>query len=242
MAASASLARTASIALAIAPRAVATRNAATHGLRRQQRQTCAPAGRPPGQDRTPFLKPPQVKGQVNGGGIALAGSFSRHLRQIVSKVARYARPQLARPHDLGRDHQLQGLDRRLTQKWWATRQGLVQHRTQSVDISGRTDLFRSPFRLFGCHVRGGAKNLPRERLPGVGFQQFGQAEVADLGAAVLHQEHVAGLQVAMHDTGNMSCLYGRCQLFEKQGGSMAAIGPSAMKRPRLPRSAYSIEK
>ena len=58
--------------------------------------------------------------------------------------------------------------------------------------------------------------------------QLGQAEVADLGHPVNGQEHVAGLQIAVHDPGLVGSVHGTGERLDQFGRLMGRRGSLAI--------------
>ena len=82
-------------------------------------------------------------------------------------------------------------------------------------------------RLLRRHVAGSAHQRAAARLLRVALDPFGKAEVGDLGRALVRQQHVGGLQVAVDDAPLMRKPHCPCQRFEDLG--------RALRLQRLPR-------
>ena len=87
------------------------------------------------------------------------------------------------------------------------RQPLVQHDAKREDVAAGID--RPARGLFRRHIGNRAKNHARPclsdrdrarcRLPGIGVEEFGEAEIGELGVAVLRDQNVLGFDVPVHD-------------------------------------------
>ena len=97
-------------------------------------------------------------------------------------------------------------DRRLARERVAARQQLVQHHTEREDVAPVID--RQPAHLLGGHVADRPDHLPcgrwrrfigRGPAVRVPVGESRQAEVEDLDAALVGDEHVLGLDVAVDD-------------------------------------------
>ena len=75
----------------------------------------------------------------------------------------------------------------------------IQDGAGGIDVGGGADLVRLAGGLFGGHVGGGPQHLAGHGQIADPFDLLGEAEVGDLGAAVLVQQDVAGLEVAVND-------------------------------------------
>ncbi len=94
-------------------------------------------------------------------------------------------------HDL-----LQRIQHVAPAKRWIAGQEGIQHRTQAVNVRPRRQhLLRR--RLLRCHVFRRAHDGPGLRQLGAALDTLGQAEVGDVRLALLVQQNVARLQVAM---------------------------------------------
>ena len=123
-----------------------------------------------------------------------------------------------------------------------TRHCFVQHNTEREDVAARVEAL--PRRLLGRHVGDGAEDdaLPRTVLDraagdvGVrGFGQLRQAEVRQLGVAILRHQDVGGLDVAVQDAGGV----GGGQAIRDAGQQLHDLPPRALLavRPVLERAA-----
>ena len=80
---------------------------------------------------------------------------------------------------------------------------LVQHGTERVEVGHGVRVLAE--RLLRRHVRRGADDQPRLR-DAAPVHAEGEAEVAELRHAVLGEEDVGGLQVAVHDAARVRVL------------------------------------
>src|SRR5262249_14588201 len=78
-------------------------------------------------------------------------------------------------------------------------QALVEDGSQGVDVCGRADRPGAAAGLFRRHVTRRPQDGAGLRLAGGVVEFLGEAEVGDLEVAVLGDQHVAGLQVAVND-------------------------------------------
>ena len=91
------------------------------------------------------------------------------------------------------------LHRRGPEEWRTPGEHFVEQGAEGEEVGAM--VHRLAEGLLGRHGAGGTQqgSLDRDGRVAVGHQVFGQAEVEDLGAAVLDQHHVLGLQVPVHD-------------------------------------------
>ena len=97
--------------------------------------------------------------------------------------------------DLARDHVA---ERALRRVWLAPRDELVEHHADRVEVRRRSDRLGIE-ELLGRHVVRRALNAASLRAP-QRVDDVRDAEVGDLDAAVFGEEHVARLQIAVHDS------------------------------------------
>jgi len=77
------------------------------------------------------------------------------------------------------------------------REGFQQHQAKGVNVGRPADRLAGD--LFRRQIGGGAHGVPGAGGPGGVGEQAGDAEVGQLGPMLAAQEHVAGLDVAVHD-------------------------------------------
>ena len=83
--------------------------------------------------------------------------------------------------------------------WRAPGQQAIEDRTQAEQIGARVDTVGLPAGLLGGHVRQGPRNLlGREIADGLG-----QTKIHQPGEAIVANENIPGLQVAMEQTAGM---------------------------------------
>ena len=152
----------------------------------------------------------QVDGEVVGGGIAVGDVLGQRLLQdrqqrVVLGAFRDRVVVGVLVGDLVEDrHQVLGAERA------PARQELVEHAADAEQVGAAVDL--GAFHLLGRHVVGGADDRA-----GPGHRRGGEprhAEVHDLHRAVVVQEDVGGLDVAVHDAGLVSVCQPRQHLHQ----------------------------
>jgi amino acid transporter len=89
---------------------------------------------------------------------------------------------------------------------------------QRVHVDGRPDLVGQAHGLLWRHVAGRAQQAAGVRLLLFLVQALGQAEVGNLGGAVVCEENVVGLQVAVDDAPLVRVMDGQRKLPEQRGG------------------------
>ena len=145
---------------------------------------------------------------------AVAGSFCRHFRQIVSSSRGVfgcncrGRTGSSDQHLHDRVQRGRPLERR------PARQALVQDRPQRIDVRRRPDVRDLAAGLLRGHVARRAHDRAGRRQARF-VQLLGQAEVRDLGRAVLRQQHVGRLQVAVNDPLLVGRLHGPGQRLDQ---------------------------
>ena len=96
-------------------------------------------------------------------------------------------------------------------KWHAPGQQLVQRRAQAVDVGARIDRTHVAARLLGRHVRRRAQRHPGFGDPDLDGGLARQSEVHDdrhpAPVVGVLDQHVAGLEVAMHNTEPVSLVH-----------------------------------
>src|SRR5262249_12286067 len=102
----------------------------------------------------------------------------------------------ARRHRLRVQHLLQGVQRRGAKEGRAAGQQVVQNRPEAVNVGGGRERAGRQ-RLLGGPVAGGADSGARLRHAAVAADALGEAEVRDVRGAVVVQQDIARLQVAV---------------------------------------------
>ncbi len=147
----------------------------------------------------------QVVGERGGTGVAPGRLLAQALQADGFQVARQARLQPRRRHRLARQRLQDGLHRRAPQERRPPGQQVEEDGAQGVRVRGGTDLGAVGLDLFGRQVAGAADDdahlgqVGRRRRARGGVEVFGEAEVGDLGRAVVGQQDVGGLEVAVDD-------------------------------------------
>ncbi len=147
----------------------------------------------------------------------MAGSLCRHFRQIVSRSLGVSTLQLRRRHRLVGHHLHDGVQVRRRLERRPARQQLIEDGAQRVDVAGRPNLLALAAGLLGRHVRRRPHDGARGRLANV-VELLGQTEVGDFGRAVLRQQDVGRLQVAVNDAFVVRCLHGAGQRLQQACG------------------------
>src|SRR5262249_21377868 len=114
----------------------------------------------------------------------------------------------------------------------ASRQQLVEHRPQRMDVGSRADSTDLSAGLLWGHIGGRPQDHALRCVAQILLtlaEQRGQAEVADLWHSFLREEDVRRLQVAMHDPARMRVIHS-----PRQGGDQAS------RLLRLPWSALQL--
>ena len=144
-------------------------------------------------------KAAQVLRECRRSGVAVGWALLEALQGDCLDVARQRGLEAARgdggllpdlPERLG--------DRRRAERR-ATREEGVEDRPQGVDVDRRPGPLRVAAGLLRGHVTGGPEDQVRPGDPAVCVEHLGQAEVGDLGPAVVGQQDVRGLEVAVDD-------------------------------------------
>ena len=126
----------------------------------------------------------------------------------------------------------------------AVRQAASEHfpaqHAEAVEVGAAVHL--QPARLFRRHVGGAADREPGRRQPRVATAPQGDAEVREQRTFVLVEQHVLGLDVAMHDAADMRVVQGIQQVAQDRGharlvAAQVALGqvPARQVRHRIER-------
>jgi hypothetical protein len=159
--------------------------------------------RRPRLDRPSRQQPPQVVGEGRHAGVPAIGLLAQSARDDRLQVAAQRAVAFAeRPRRLLRDAP-QAARQRIGGDVDGQRAGeqLVGDDAEAVDVRAHVDPRRVAARLLGAHVRQGAEQLAVPGLPrgvAVEVEQAGDAEVEDLAPAGFVDQHVGGLEVAVH--------------------------------------------
>ena len=172
----------------------------------------------------------------------LAGSFSRHLRQMVSRSRGIN--ALSRRGGTGsslitwqhRVHRRGRLERR------PTGGHAVQCRPQGINIGRRPNLASLPTRLLRRHVTRRPHDLTRAGQTAIAFQRLRQAEVGDPRIAVLIEQDVRRLQVTMNHPALVSVFDGLADTADQLGRLSDRQRPRARRCERLCPSTNPMEK
>jgi hypothetical protein len=192
-----------------------------HRQRAEQREQQHPAAadaraeRPGGEDRrrarTALAVPlAQVRGHVADGLIARLAILGQAALDDALQLRRRGRRELSERGRILVKDLVQRVDERLGLERPRVRNGLVQDAAEREDVGARVERLAGD--LLGGHVPRRAEKLAvrgegaegggvgADRIPrGVG--QLGQAEVDDLRVAVLGDQDVVGLEIAVNDPG-----------------------------------------
>ena len=147
----------------------------------------------------------QRKGQVAGRVEAAVGLLLQTMGHDLAQRRHDVFRQLRRIVAQNRSHHF---DAGLAFEGRAPCQAFVQHHAETEDIAAL--VHRLAAHLFGRHVPGrsqdGARGGAGERLAGIAFagHLLGEAEIQDLGAPVMGEHDVLGLEVAVDDGSGVS--------------------------------------
>ena len=131
-------------------------------------------------------------------GSGRAGAFARQRQMSVAQRTPHGRPQRERVERRAVDHALEHLVRVLAGKRQRPGGEPVEDGAERKDVAARVGV--AALDLLGRHVRGRAEQLAgRGHGRHGGVEHVGDAEVGELHRAVLVQQHVLGLHVAVHD-------------------------------------------
>ena len=95
------------------------------------------------------------------------------------------------------EHQQHGVDRRSRLKRRPAGEHLVENRAQAIDVAGRSELTATAGGLLRGHVARRAENRAGERQIRVGLDPLGQAEIGHVRPAVVVDQDVRRLQIAV---------------------------------------------
>ena len=93
----------------------------------------------------------------------------------------------------------QRLHGRFRSEWRSTGKQLVENRAQAVNVRRGRQSFALTRRLFGRHVSGCAEDGGAHRQAGIVLRQLGQPEIGDVRFALLVEQDIGGLQIAMEN-------------------------------------------
>ncbi len=195
-----------------------------HGVASRQLDAALPERRRPGLDRVAGEKTLKVLDQSLGRAIAPGRLLVEAVQADGLEVAGDPGYQPRRRHDLVVSDLTQRLHRRFPLEWRTAGQHFVEDRAQRIDVGGRPDILGMSARLFGGHVAGRAHDLAQLGLTAVRFEPLGQAEIGDLGDAILGEQNVGGLQIAVDDSGVVGELDGPGERDQELGGRAAGLG------------------
>ncbi len=178
-----------------------------------------------GQYGPTVLETLQVSRQRQGGRVAARRLLFQTLQADRFEVARHGRVEQARADRLGVQNLPKRLHCRIRPKRRPPGQELVQNRSQAVDIGTPVDDRRSRLGLLGGHVTGRAEHRTRMRVA-LRVQLLGQAEVGDLGDAILNrrlrsssQQDIRRLEVAVDDSPLVGIVHGFGQNLDDRSGT-----------------------
>ena len=105
----------------------------------------------------------------------------------------------------------QRFERRFTDERHLARYHLIEDHPERIEVAAMVQ--RPPFNLLGRHVARRAEELAGVCDAGATcFERFGEAEVRNVGGAFPVDQHVLGLQIAVHDSCGVSGFQGLAEL------------------------------
>jgi hypothetical protein len=152
-----------------------------------------------------------------------------------------ARPQLARRGRLAHQDGVEQLAAVVGVERPAAGEQLEEDDAQGPDVRGRAEQVVAAGGLLGRQVGGGAHDLAGAGQARPAVEELGQAEVGDERLAVLVQQHVGGLAVAVQDAAGVGRLDGPGDLLHQGDGGAGgrrAGPPSARPGCRRWRTAW----
>ena len=152
-------------------------------------------------DRFATEESTQIVGQVRPGRVAARGILSQALEANCLEVPGNLRQKFGGWHRFVTDHLHHGVHGVRRPKRRSAGQALVQDRPERVDVGGRAHDVRSALGLFGGHVAGRAQNGAGRGEALGGIASAGEAEVGDLGRAVLRHQDVRWLEITVNRAG-----------------------------------------
>ncbi len=159
----------------------------------------------PGLDRIAAHEPPEVLRQRLGRSVAVRRFLAQALEHDGLEVARHARVDLFRLDGIALDDLAQRVGVVLATKRRPPGDHFVERRPERVDVRPVIDRNLLPPRLLRAHVERRADDIARDRQALLPFKAS-EAEVEDAQAALLVEDQVRGLDVAVYDLMRMRVL------------------------------------
>ena len=91
----------------------------------------------------------------------------------------------------------QCLHGRFREERWASGQQLIENRAQAINVCRGRQSFGLTGRLFGRHISGCAEDGRTHRQAGIILGQFRQSKIGDVGFALIVEQDIGRLQIAM---------------------------------------------
>ena len=157
------------------------------------------------------------------------GALVRVLRQHGAHEVRQLRRNLLHRHERRYRFFLHPLCIEVRVVRRVARQQFVGERAQAVDVIGGSR--RLPAQLLGA--RGKGRQAPHHRIRARIERAARDAEVGELHAAALVEQHIAGLKVAVDDTALVGVLQGACDLDQHRHDREVARAAQALEVPAL---------
>jgi hypothetical protein len=171
-----------------------------------------------GDDRLARGEVLQVGGQRGGRRVAAGRLLLEAFEQDGLEIRGHRGVQRrGRRHVLVDDH-AQRLDGIRALEGGQAGEDLVEHGAERVDVALLADLRDLARGLLGRHIARGADDGARHGDLRMALQRLGEAEVHDVGLAVLVEHDVVGLDVAVDDAARVGVLDGAGDLREDGGG------------------------